>query len=346
LDILENNAIKSEAENQCIELYKSDIDGCKKCFNQISNGLILEFNTYCDMASKYKNGTFILAYFNADRQTDVYVTDSITKVNLKPRYGIDDSPSTYFVEYLVDLKAQQSFARNEGEEEIVERIQEWFNNFESALRDIFEDYALKLQFNYRNYDFKIIQEDREPFGFDVLSSGYSAVLNIVMDLILRMELYRGYYAENKCRHYIYDLEGIVLIDEIETHLHIELQKKILPFLIKLFPKIQFIVSTHSPFVLSSVDNAVVYDLENKIRVEDLSKYSYKGIVESYFDIDQYSNEIKNKLERYKALAEKSDKTEDEKDQMLDLREYLKGISPELAPELVYEFREIELKRKK
>lgn len=61
-------------------------------------------------------------------------------------------------------------------------------------------------------------------------------------------------------------EGIVLIDEIETHLHLELQKEILPFLTKLYPNIQFIVSTHSPFILSSVDNAVVFDLENKTLV--------------------------------------------------------------------------------
>lgn len=137
----------------------------------------------------------------------------------------------------------------------------------------------------------------------------------------------------------------MLIDEVETHLHIELQKKIMPFLIKLFPEIQFIVTTHSPFILSSVDNAVIYDLENKTQVEVLSKYSYEGIVESYFDIDQYSYEIKNKIKRYEELVKKYDKSEDEEDEMFELRKYLKNISSELAPELVYKFREIELKRR-
>lgn len=41
---------------------------------------------------------------------------------------------------------------------------------------------------------------------------------------------------------------LFLVDEIETHLHVDLQKKVLPFLISFFPKIQFIVTTHSPFV--------------------------------------------------------------------------------------------------
>ena len=49
---------------------------------------------------------------------------------------------------------------------------------------------------------------------------------------------------------MYDLQGIVLIDEIETHLHVELQKKILPFLTNFFPNIQFVITTHSPFILN------------------------------------------------------------------------------------------------
>ncbi len=45
---------------------------------------------------------------------------------------------------------------------------------------------------------------------------------------------------------ISQIKGIVLVDEIEKHLHIKLQKETLPKLIKLFPNIQFIVSSHSP----------------------------------------------------------------------------------------------------
>ena len=87
--------------------------------------------------------------------------------------------------------------------------------------------------------------------------GYAAVFDIIGDLIMRME--------SKHR---YDLEGLVLIDEIETHLHVDLQKKIVPILTQLFPNIQFVLTTHSPFVLNSTANAVVYDLEKKLLVKD------------------------------------------------------------------------------
>lgn len=48
----------------------------------------------------------------------------------------------------------------------------------------------------------------------------------------------------------------------ETHLHVELQKRALPFLTRIFPNVQFVVTTHSPFVVTSLSNAVVYSLEN------------------------------------------------------------------------------------
>ncbi len=72
-------------------------------------------------------------------------------------------------------------------------------------------------------------------------------------------------------------------DELETHLHLDLQKKIFLFLTRFFPKIQFIVTTHSPFVLNSAENAVVYDLENRIEVpKGLQNATYSSIVERYF----------------------------------------------------------------
>ncbi len=83
------------------------------------------------------------------------------------------------------------------------------------------------------------------------------MLDIVLDMIIRME-------KKTNRSFDFNVPGIVLVDEIETHLHIELQKTILELLTTIFPNIQFIVSTHSPFILNSISDAVIYDLENNI----------------------------------------------------------------------------------
>ena len=74
------------------------------------------------------------------------------------------------------------------------------------------------------------------------------------------------------RTFDFNIPGVVLIDEIETHLHLELQKNIMNLLTTIFPNVQFIVSSHSPFVLNSLDNVVIYDLEKKVLVENQKEY--------------------------------------------------------------------------
>jgi predicted ATP-binding protein involved in virulence len=143
----------------------------------------------------------------------------------------------------------------------------------------------------------------------------------------------------------YDLQGVVLIDEIETHLHVALQKKIMPFLCAFFPKIQFIVTTHSPFVISSLENAVVCDLERKeVISEDLTGYSYNALVESYFDTDEYSQAIKEKLYRYKFLSEQETLSDDEEDEYDNLEDYFDNLPKFRAAALAAEAERIGLKK--
>lgn len=100
-----------------------------------------------------------------------------------------------------------------------------------------------------------------------------------------------------------DAPGIVLVDEIDAHLHVDMQRKVLPHLAGMFPKIQFIVTTHSPFVMSSVANAVVYDLDSRKQFEDMSAYSYEEIIENYFGIDMYAHRALALFDEYKKLVE-------------------------------------------
>ena len=60
---------------------------------------------------------------------------------------------------------------------------------------------------------------------------------------------------NRSIHLSRDITGIVLIDEIDAHLHPSLQYEVVPQLIKLFPKVQFIVSSHSPLFLLGMEKA-------------------------------------------------------------------------------------------
>ncbi len=324
---IQNFKTSIKSLNDTIKINQKSIDLYENAIPEIKNIFSLE--------ELYKEGNFILCFFDAKRVSKFQEPNGIHKLALKNAYQLDDKAGNVFLQYIVNLKADRSFARDDKKEETVQSIDEWFLKFEELLKEIFSDSDLILEFDSKNYTFHIITSNREKIGFNTLSDGYSAILNIVTEIILRME-------EKSSK--IYDMQGIVLIDEIETHLHIELQKKVLPFLITLFPKVQFIVSSHSPFVLNSIENAVVYDLENKIRVTDLSAYSIDGIVENYFDIDKYSKSIKEKIQEYEILSAKQNPNEQEKERILELKILFKKIPQDFAPELVSLFQQIELRK--
>lgn len=215
------------------------------------------------IASQYKENKFLLTYFDVKRLSDFSKSLGPRKIEFKQQYNFDEKVNLNFIQYLVNLRYDRLDARESNELDTVQKVDNWFANFEKSLKDIFEDDALQLVFDRRNYNFNLVLSDRETFDFNTLSSGYSAIIHILTELIMRME-------HSQCA--AYDMQGIVLIDEIETHLHIELQKKVLPFLTNFFPNIQFIVTTHSPFVLNSVEDAIVFDLEKQERLENDKKH--------------------------------------------------------------------------
>jgi AAA15 family ATPase/GTPase len=290
-----------------------------------------------------KNNTFlefpdasVLLFIPAYRKLVIAIPKSIETVEISKKPGIEEDAGAKFLQYMIDLDYQKLSAKEDGNNQRALQISKWFENFEQILRDIYTCTGLKLIKYAQEKVFKIIMPNREPFGLNEMADGYSALLKIVMELMMRMESKASI---------VYDMPGIVLIDEIETHLHIDLQKKVLPFLTGIFPNIQFIISTHSPFVISSVKNAVIYDLENQQRLEDLSAYSYEGIVEYYFNTDMYSERIKSQFERYKTLAAKENRTPEENDEFVEIIVYLKQIPPAAASELIHSFRELERQRK-
>lgn len=316
-----------------INTVEKDINIWKKDFDIWNKGAIANINSLPFLQNKFKQGNFIFAYYKDERVFRVEEYKNIEKIQFKNRYEISDNPGAKLTKYLVDLKATQAFTKDK---EKSEKIDKWFQTFENILKIIFDDDKLHLNFNEETFQFSICESGRETFNFNTMSRGYAAILDIINDLIMRMEAKSGLRTE-------FDMEGIVLVDEIETHLHLELQKKILPVLTSLFPNIQFIITTHSPFILSSLDNVVIYDLENKTLVENgLKNLPYQGIVEGYFNADTLSEELRNKFERYKILVLKNELSDEEYEEVDKLEFYLDEIPDYLAKELTAEYSRLKL----
>ena len=318
-----------------------DLKQCLGFLKKYSDGVQINLNQYEGLEMMYHNGKFITAYFPSERKAQFMRPNGVENITLENTYGIDESAGDILLKYMVHLKTQQAYARNEGDQTTANQIQKWFDRFDSALQILLDEESIHIEYDYKKYDFKIRQNGREPFSFNELSDGYSSVIYIVSDLILRMD--KNWLLEDKISEY--DYQGIVLIDELETHLHIELQKKIFPFLTKFFPKIQFIVTTHSPYILNSISNAKAYDLERQVELDNLSGFSSDDLAEGYFEADAYSDELKNSLNRYEELCFRKDLTEEERAERAEIRIRFKNISSELSGAAKERFEDIERRRK-
>lgn len=331
------NALKEQKDSDekfmKINEIENSMNTWKEDFDIWNNSVIANINSISFLQNKFKRGNFILAYYRDERELQVEKYKNIEKVQFEDKYNINDNPGAKLTKYLVDLKATQAFTK---EKEKFARIEDWFRRFEEILKRIFDDSNLKLQFNDETFQFSIQEPGREAFDFNTMSRGYAAVFDIISDLVMRMEAQSGLRTE-------FDMEGVVLVDEIETHLHLELQKEILPILTILFPNIQFVVTTHSPFILSSLDNAVIYDLENETLVENgLMNLPYQGIVEGYFKADALSKELRGKYEKYKVLVSKEELSDEEYEEIDKLEFYLDEIPDYLAKELTSEYSRLKL----
>lgn len=329
------NVISRENASEELEKIQRRIDYYEKRNKILMGDLIVEFETPIDdIQDFFPQGKFITAYYKADRIFKAQIPQHVEKVALKKDYSIKETPRQDFVKYLLDLKMTQALAVTGGKKEKADQIAAWFQNFDNLLKRIFDDDSVELVFDEETFQFTIHMEGRDPFDFNELSSGYAAVLDIVVDLIIRME-------SQTERRFDFSVAGIVLIDEIETHLHLELQRKILDLLTSIFPNIQFIMSTHSPFIINSVDNAVIYDLEKKLLVKDgLSDVPYTGIVEGYFNANEMSVLLQKKFDRYKELANKEKLTEEDFDEIAELEMYLNEVPDYLALNLTTEYQRL------
>lgn len=282
-----------------VEIFKAKLEEVKNPPLQI--GQLDEF------VVGYQEFTAILSSFEAMRKSEIIKPSVVTNLDklreqdksLSKQRNRKKNTSSIFEEFLVSNIANQAFSEStkiNNDPEEAQRIEKWFYKLEADLQNLFEDEHLQFKFDSNSFVFKIHQPNKEPYTLQNLSSGFSSIMAIYADLITKVSL-RSINPEN--------LTGIVIIDEIDAHLHVSLQKKILAFLKNAFPKVQFIVTTHSPFVVTSIDDAVIYDLSSCQQVEDLSMFSYEAVLEGLFGVLPISTLLQDQIEELSELLKNS-----------------------------------------
>lgn len=139
-----------------------------------------------------------------------------------------------------------------------------------------------------------------------LSSGFTSLLKIIQSIVA------GYsYFTNEQQ--IANVRGVVLIDEIESHLHNEWQIKIVPLLKKLFPNTTFFITTHSSLVISQLEQGEAYRLVRSKEdgvvygkmIDYPSNASFVDLLNEAFGVDLNKKKIERVQERDQEQAKKA-----------------------------------------
>ncbi len=192
---------------------------------------------------------------------------------------------------------------------------------------------IELYFSPENDELIVDIGDGKELPIRLLSDGYRNTLGMVADIAYRMAELNPHLTTNS--------PGIVLIDELDLHLHPKWQRHIVGDLKRIFPNCQFIVTTHSPFIIQSLESGELLKLDDtpELEYDDFTKKSIEDIAEDEQDVlmPQWS---KKRLQMYEAAKEYYQKLETingnmTEEQQQKLREELQLISKPFASEVAY-----------
>jgi predicted ATP-binding protein involved in virulence len=119
---------------------------------------------------------------------------------------------------------------------------------------------IDIFYNLKLAEFCVKTGAGEIKPYTLFSDGYRGVTSLIIDICRRIMALNPQLGESA----VNETSGVILIDEIDLHLHPRWQQSILDNLVRIFPKLQFIITTHAPSVIQSVkkDNLLILDGEN------------------------------------------------------------------------------------
>ena len=197
----------------------------------------------------------LFAYYSIERTADMHMFSAgttkdsrLTKEHVfsSALLGKNKLKFTDFAEWL--LRQFKSIEAQKNNYEKQKKYQKPIRILTTALEKVIPEFKAIRFSQEEGKDSIIFDLGNSSVSFDQLSDGQRIFVGLVADLAWRL------ITLNPLTEAPLQGHGIVLIDEVELHLHPTWQQQIIPNLLSTFPNIQFIITTHSPHVLSTVDN--------------------------------------------------------------------------------------------
>jgi predicted ATP-binding protein involved in virulence len=143
------------------------------------------------------------------------------------------------------------------------------------------EHATELRFDARRNEVVLFFDDRGPQPFENLSDGQRNILALAGDIAVRMARLNPHLGDRVLQ----ETPGVVLIDEIDLHLHPTWQRHLVEDLRNLFPRVQFVATTHSPFIIQTMREGETIILDERQPVLNPGKMGIEEIAEDLMGVE-------------------------------------------------------------
>ena len=224
--------------------------------NSSSDSLL---NIFWKNYKNWRHISFNIAFFGYSGYRRIYQQqlESIHEIDENPfnkALDFDNSINPkLIVQWLANTISKEAIAQSQHGQQAASRYRIAITRIEKAISTIVGK-PIRFLLELEPMVVKV-QIDNELLDFDYLPDGLKSMISWLSDLLMRMD--RVKWVNDTP---VFERNFILFLDVIEVHLHPAWQRKILPAVQSLFPNAQIFVSTHSPFVVGSVDGAWIHKL--------------------------------------------------------------------------------------
>lgn len=260
----DSEAIISFDDNPDVQVY--GCPNCKGVHADTRRNSKIDIYSYSNLRSMQDSFEFEFAAFaySGYRYIQSEKVDSIRNFDGNPLYQSlefvknrsnlsEDEPKYSINQWILNNFSNEALLLKQGKKEESDKFANSIELFKKFISEIIEK---EIEFTVEINPTKLfVKLDDKNLDFDVLPDGLRSLISWVGDLMMVMDQLKW-----KNDTPIFERNFVLFLDEIEVHLHPKWQRKILPAIQKLFKNAQIFLSTHSPFIVNSVDGAFIYEL--------------------------------------------------------------------------------------
>lgn len=279
----------------------------------------------------------MVAYYGTGRLWDYHrqKRNDVFKVSSRTNGYIDCLDGTANVKLMMDWFQIMTINKYQRQEENLESNPELdtvYLAMEKCLTNLsgYSDVKIRYNMGTQELDVYYSEQDKQRMRIPLnqLSDGYKGMISLVADIAYRMATLNPQLGTEV----LSKGDGVVLIDEVDLHLHPAWQQKVIDNLMNIFPKVQFIVSTHAPAIIGSVKTDKLRILSNKevcMTANQVYGKDVNSVMKEIMGVNDRPDQFVELFEKFYRLL--SEKKYDEAGAVLDKLDEERGYhDPEIA----------------